>query len=576
MAQACREPHGSATCTTVAGVAVRMEIYEVTTLTTFDHTDPINKIKNPSGLVIYADDQVTENTCAIFEITRYIPASLNITEDDPLVEWKITSLGGQAKFFKNDNKGKKVRVYGTQAGEILLEADYGWMNTAKIRVNVVDLKQVSFRVSRIKSGAFEPTPSIQDIKKHIRIANIYLRQVGIKLVPDTSSEVASSKGNPKVGDPGIPMVPAAPPNPMFPAVPSNDANIISVTKVEDGYFEVELANTPAGNNLTRAGGSVADKENAIRINALNEIINISYVHSINSPPVPVGQSTLGICLLIPVNHGGARSNPPSAAALAGTHTISDSAIPSASWVAPNGLPRGSLPTPAPPVPPGASAQRPAGLATRDGPGADPTGVPPVTVTMKLVFTLADWSSPQFIATNKRMQFAWQPGSPAARDRSLQWGLVMDGQAHSLQEFGNTMAHELGHFFGLRHRNGNGNDTVTWPQWENLMDGSAPMPDAEDLDILQCKAMRFSEIFSRPNALNTAAEMEPSDHPNSAAGGALRGALTGAIIGAIVGAVVGAAIGYIASGGNPAAAAHGALLGAAIGAAAGGIIGGIMG
>ncbi len=74
MALACREPRGSASCTTLAGVAVRMEIYEVSTLTTFGHLDPVNTIKNPSGVVIYADDRVTANTCAVFEITRYVPS----------------------------------------------------------------------------------------------------------------------------------------------------------------------------------------------------------------------------------------------------------------------------------------------------------------------------------------------------------------------------------------------------------------------------------------------------------------------------------------------------------------------
>ena len=158
---------------------------------------------------------------------------------------------------------------------------------------------------------------------------------------------------------------------------------------------------------------------------------------------------------------------------------------------------------------------------------------------------------------------------SARDLSLQWGLVMDGQAHPLQDFGNTLAHGLGHFFGLRHRNGAGSDTVVWPQWENLMDGSTPSPDAENLDVLQSQAVRFSEILFRASAIDTSPE-------NPRKFGTVAGALLGALIGAVVGAVVGGIIGYVASGGNPAAAGKGALIGAAAGAVAGAVIGGILG
>lgn len=578
MARVCREAPGSATCTTLAGTA-RMEIYPVGTLTAIQWQDPVNKLVNPSTIVMYADDSVTDNTVTIIEISRYQPTNLNISEDDDRVVWNIdNSLGGDAKFYKGDNKGKRVRVYGTRAGEIVLEADYGWINKAKFRALVAPIQQIKFRVSRLSTNTFQPTPTISDIKKHIRIANIYLRQAGIKLVPSDNRELASGAGNPKAGDPGIP---AAPP---FPALPSNDPLIDSISMVEKGYFEVKLKDTPVGNNLVRTSGALANEEAAIRINAVNEIINISYCFQL-------GASVLGACRLSPVNHGAAPAGAPgpglprpapSAAAIAGTHTISDSGTPSTSWVSPNGLPAGSLPTPAPPVPAGASATRTAGLATRDGPvasaaiGADPTGVPAGAVTMTLFPCRYDRSSPTLAATGSPMPYMWQPASPANRDLTLQWGLVMDGQAHSLLEFGNTLAHELGHFFGLRHRRGGGPDNLVWPQWENLMDGSSPAPDCEDLDILQAKAVHFSEILFRTNAIDTSPEYEPSDHTFGTVAGAVLGAVVGAIVGAIVGAVAGAIIGFVASGGNPAAAAAGAATGAIVGAAAGAVAGAIIG
>src|ERR1700737_1873684 len=109
MAFACREARGSPTCTTLAG-AVRMEIYPVGTLTQISWSDPINKLKNPSGIILYRDDQVTDNTVAILEITRYQPGNLDIGDDDARVQWSITSLGGNAKFYKGDNTGKQVRI----------------------------------------------------------------------------------------------------------------------------------------------------------------------------------------------------------------------------------------------------------------------------------------------------------------------------------------------------------------------------------------------------------------------------------------------------------------------------------
>src|SRR5262249_47347142 len=144
------------------------------------------------------------------------------------------------------------------------------------------------------------------------------------------------------------------------------------------------------------------------------------------------------------------------------------------------------------------------------------------------------------------------GSPAGRNRDLLWGLVMDGQSSPVQDVGNTMAHEVGHVLGLRHRQGAGPDTLPWPPNENLMNGTAPSPQAEDLDVIQCKAVLSSELLSRANSFSTAKEYEPSDHPGiGTVGGAILGGVVGAILGALVGAVVGAVVGFIASGGNPA-------------------------
>jgi hypothetical protein len=544
MASACKEAPGSSTCTTLSGGAVKMEIYPVKANDVFKQDDFINIIKNPVGVVIYADKEVAENTTAVFEITQYVPAALNLKDDDEIVQWSITSLGGNAKFFEGKTKGRRVRIYGTMPGEIRIDADYGWINKASFRANVVNLRKLKFRVSRIKCGASEPTFGMDQIRKHVRMANFYLRQIGVKLVPDDSTEVATSTGNAKIGDPGVLGAPAVPATPTTPAslavaaVPGTDAKVVTVKLVDPGFFEVEV-NDP---NMTVTAGVVPDMINAIRVNAKNEIINLAYVHSINSPPVPA--TTLGIALLRPVNHGGPAVNPPAAAVVAGTQTFVEKATPSTSWIAPNGLPAGSIPSPPP---------------TRDGPGGDPTGAEaPVTMTL--------------MGPNPK---EYQSASPATRDRNLLWGLVMDGQTSPVQDVGNTMAHEVGHVLGLRHRQGAGPDGLPWPPNENLMNGTAPSPQAEDLDVIQCKAIRFCELFSRAGSMSNTAEYEPLPPTAPPTSGGMSSALEGALIGALVGALVGGLIGFIVSGGNPLGALAGAAIGAAVGAGLGAALGSLL-
>ncbi len=55
-------------------------------------------------------------------------------------------------------------------------------------------------------------------------------------------------------------------------------------------------------------------------------------------------------------------------------------------------------------------------------------------------------------------------------------------------YAGTIAHELGHILGLRHRVGAGHDGLLHPWGENLMHGVNPTTIAQDLDILQAKAV----------------------------------------------------------------------------------------
>ena len=104
--------------------------------------------------------------------------------------------------------------------------------------------------------------------------------------------------------------------------------------------------------------------------------------------------------------------------------------------------------------------------------------------------------------------AWEPSSPPIRKELLLWGVIVPTltidasvttpTADQIRlAYGNTLAHELGHIFGLGHRGGGGvPDGLMIPPNENLMHPSNPPPQAENVDIIQVKAIRFSEALFR--------------------------------------------------------------------------------
>src|SRR5262249_206611 len=276
-----------------------------------------------------------------------------------------------------------------------------------------------------------PTASHADAWLHIKVANMYLRQAGIEIIPDDSAEMASSAGNNKVG------------------LAALDSKVVAVTKHSDGHFDVEV-----NDETLTFGGSANDVRSAMRINTRNEIISLAYVNS-------DATGSLAAARGYPANHAPqARANPPRAYTKAAV-TIKDKGVASSSLKLKTGI---------------------------------PPSVPVDEVKM--------------VVLKQHVLLSWEGSSPPTRNVNLLWGLSVpttaidasaSGGDSTILAYANTIAHEICHVLGMGHRGVAGDtfeDGLTLPANENLMHPSTPPPRAENLDIIQVKAIRFSEVLFR--------------------------------------------------------------------------------
>jgi len=107
---------------------------------------------------------------------------------------------------------------------------------------------------------------------------------------------------------------------------------------------------------------------------------------------------------------------------------------------------------------------------------------------------------------------WLNADPGTRDERLLWGIsvpttsidtsssVVAGKPDTVVlAYANTMAHEVGHILVLGHRGdltAGVPDGLAIPAKENLMQPNEPPPKAENIDLIQVKAIRFSEVMFR--------------------------------------------------------------------------------
>jgi hypothetical protein len=352
---------------------------------------------------------------------------------------------------------------------------------------VPHLPAVDARPAQVARAARAPVAPPAEAELHMRIVNIYLRQAGIEMIPDNSAEMASANRParaaltavvaqpalaaqpatpalagppPRPAQPAVPARPAVPNLPALAAQPATTANnkvgkaaldsfVENVTLTAPGIFDVEVNNE----GLVYKASDLRSVD-AIKINARNEVITFAYINS------QASAGALATALLCPWNHAPLpRANPPRQPYTKATYTMKDKSSPSTSLIPKTGIP-------------------------------DDLPVDEV----KMVVLSAD--------------MAWEGGSPATRKEELLWGVIVPtitieasvtGSTPDKRRlaYGNTLAHELGHIFGLGHRGGGGvPDGLMIPPAENLMHPSNPPPQAENVDLIQVKAIRFSEALFR--------------------------------------------------------------------------------
>jgi len=366
-------------------------------------TDPINFIHNPPVIPILTAAEANNQTAACIEWTYYRPAALGFTETDDRLRWSKVSVadGGDIEFVGGD-RGLIIYVRGTHEGEVRLECRMEGVVLATYRALVRQIRDIPYRVNILNGppGA-QPFSRPEDVQQHLQVANIFLRQLGLQLVPNT--------------DP-----------------PTDGA---STTPGINGIFRISV---PAGRTVNVQG----DYPPCTRLNFRPNVVNIAYIHSDYWLDGGV------------VQHGFGMASDFSGSTLPGTR-VTDRGTPSTSWIRPSGI-------------------RPDGE--------------PRTVRMRV-----------FRGNQRRSSPATGP------DYSQLFGFYVTNLSGSptsemgILTYAGTIAHELGHILTLRHRIGDGNDQLSRPPGTNLMHGTNASTLAQDLDIIQARAILGCPVVRTPAA-----------------------------------------------------------------------------
>jgi hypothetical protein len=303
---ACREANGSLACNTVSGGALveRIEFCPIrpvpaaavlpprpafppgapapvlngAAVPPINPGDPINIVPNPAVIPILQPADAKANTAAKIEFTYYRAPLHNFTDDDARLKWTATAISGGSVAFVGPACGRKILVYGKSAGEVKLECRFQGNLMGEYRALVGEVKKIPCRFNILNGPAEDSRPRATpgNVRDHLAIANRFLRQLAVELVPDTD---ASTK---------------------------DGARATTIP----GIFRIACA---AG--LTRNVG-VTGFMAATKLNYRPNVMNFAYIHSDRS-------GNLGAADAYPASGAGA--------------TITDNGSPSSSWKVPSGV-----------------------------------------------------------------------------------------------------------------------------------------------------------------------------------------------------------------------------------------------
>ena len=547
---ATRQNASNVTATTVSGVkrAVHLECHPVVptprkglparpagwkkdnenksiSATTISHDSAINVIPNPAVIPILtpplpartgravSNDTLdsahyaNQRNIAIIKCSWFCPSGMEFKKGDKRLEW--TARGTPpVKFYDQDGfpgkYGTEIGVYatGNAEGEVVLEAKFNNVVLTRYRLLAKKIKKIPCRFNILKvtgNAADSPKCTAADLIKHMAITNRYLRQAGVELSLDASTD-------------------------------TTDGAVATSTK---GIFTI---NVPVGNtkNVSDARAKIVST-----MNYRENVINIVYIHS-------QSDGSLGFVTANPGRDDEWR--------------VDDNGNPSTSWKKNSGvqyMPPNAGVAPctattmklfaAEPFKDSANtalnAARLAVVRTKtawdeckakNATSATTTKAKQVYDDTKAAFDKLNDPG----ATDKDRNIAqaklraarqgaeelhqetttlanndktWEKAKEAARKaahdvptayQATKPGLgavIISGSNGNpnteAANYGNTIPHELGHIFCLQHRgSGSSNDDeVGYPRKNNLMHATNPATIAQDLDIIQTKAIFMSPL-----------------------------------------------------------------------------------
>jgi hypothetical protein len=259
--------------------------------------DPINVIPNPAVIPILgpaaaapagpltppqldAAAFANARNCARIELTYFRPQTLAFADNDNRLDWRVVSVagGGNADFL-GPPKGAKILVFGTAAGEVLLECRFKGALFATYRALVQNVRQIPCRININNGNTTDSIPRATpaDAKNHLDIANRFLRQLALELTLDTN--LARTNGAQATAIPGI--------------------------------FRIRVTRGQTRNMSAAAAAA------AVLRNHRPGVMNFAYVHSDRA-------GNLGVGMDFP--NSGAPGN-----------VVNDAGTPSTSWVRPTGV-----------------------------------------------------------------------------------------------------------------------------------------------------------------------------------------------------------------------------------------------